>query len=206
VGQVFDRLLTLAFESGPDGEPGPRIVVLSPEAKACYQDFFNRHAEELANATGDLAAAFSKIEEIPLRLSLVLHLVRWAAGEAVNPDVVDLETMRRAITLSEWHKHETARIYEILPRGFEANERQELIDWIARRGGRVTVRDLTHGLRRFRGKRDEAEAALNDLVEAGFGFWKEDGSSQKGGRPKVLFELCHHVTKTSRKGRFTRFW
>jgi len=208
VGQVFDRLLTLDFEYGPDGEPRPRIVVLSPEAKACYQEFFNRHAEELVNATGDLAAALSKLEEIPLRLALTLHLARWAAGEPVNPDVVDLESMRRALTLTEWHKHETERVYEILARGFEANQQQELIEWIARRGGRVTVRDLTHGLRRFRGRPQEAEAALNDLVKAGAGQWKEIDSSQKRGRPKVAFELCHHVTtspKLHRKAVFRGF-
>lgn len=193
VGRLFDRLLTLTFESGPDGEPGPRMVVLSPEAKACYQDFFNRHAEELANATGDLAAAFSKLEEIPLRLGLVLHLTRWAAGEPVNPGVVDLESMRRAITLTEWHKHETARINEILERGFEANQQQELIEWIARRGGAVTVRNLyCEGPRRFRGKREDAEAALNELVKAGYGQWTEQKLDQKGGRPKTVFTLWNH--------------
>ncbi|ASV76193.1 hypothetical protein THTE_3592 [Thermogutta terrifontis] len=203
VGRVFDRLLNLDFDYDPDGEPCPKIVRLGPQAKAAYECFYNQHNQELIDLTGDLAAAFSKLEEIPLRLGLILHLVRWAAGESVNPNVIDAESMARAITLTEWHKAETARIYDILARGAEGNQQEELVEWIARHGGKVTVRDLTHGLWRFRGKRLEAEEALNELVKAGLGHWEEPPAGQRGGRPKSVFILHHHIT-TSPKPSKTR--
>ena len=116
--------------------------------------------------------ALSKLEEIPLRLALILHLARQAAGESVNPDLVDGNSMRRAIALTEWHKHETARIYEILERGVEGNQQEELLQWIARRGGKVTVSELySFGPRQFRGNREEAKDAHNDLVKAVSGHW-----------------------------------
>ncbi|MBC7077167.1 MAG: DUF3987 domain-containing protein, partial [Synergistales bacterium] len=203
VGSVFDRLLDLDFDYGPDGEPCPKIVTLGPQAKATYAHFYNRHNQELIDLTDDLAAAFSKLEEIPLRLALILHLVRWAAGESVNPTVIDVESMNRAIALTEWHKHETARIYEILARGAEGNQQEELAEWIARRGGAVTVRDLVRNLWRFRGKRLEAEEALNDLVKAGLGHWEELPADQKGGRPTTVFRLHRHID-TSTKAHKTR--
>jgi len=203
VQRVLDRLLGLEFDHGPDGEPRPRIVRLTAKAKTVYEEFYNAHAKDLADATGDWAAALAKLEEVPLRLGLILHLVRWAAGEAVDPGIVDHVTMEMAIALTEWHKNETARIYDILARGAEGNQQEELVQWIARHGGKVTVRDLTHGLRRFRGKQLEAEQALNKLVKAGLGRWAELPAGQKGGRPKSVFILHHHIT-TSPKPSKTR--
>jgi hypothetical protein len=88
VGRVFAKLFDLEHDVGDDGEPTPRVMRLSTDAKAAYVEFYNAHAKELADAEGDWAAALSKLEELPLRLGLVIHLVRWAAGENVNPDVV----------------------------------------------------------------------------------------------------------------------
>ncbi len=58
-------------------------------------------------------------------------------------------------------------------------------------GGRVTVRDVTHGLRRFRGRADEAEAALGRLAAAGWGDWEEVPPDNRGGRPTRVFRLRH---------------
>lgn len=84
MGVVFERLFGLEHDTGDDGEPAARLTRLSHDAKAAYVDFYNEHAKELADAEGDWAAALSKLEELPLRLGLVIHLVRWAAGEVVD--------------------------------------------------------------------------------------------------------------------------
>jgi hypothetical protein len=90
--------------------------------------------------------------------------------------------MNQAIVLTRWHKHETRRVYDALD-GDEADaEQRAVLDWIARRGGAVTVRDLyVSGPRRFRGKSEEAERALNDLVQAGFGAWEDSPLDNRGG-------------------------
>jgi len=124
----------------------------------------------------------------------VIHFVRWASGESVNPDVIDAETMNNAIALTEWHKHETRRVYDWLDEVTASDEDAALLDWITRRGGVVTVRDVTHGIRRFRGKPEDAETALQALVDKGFGTWETITSSQKGGRPKTVFKVMESVS------------
>lgn len=204
VGRVFDELFALQSDTTLDGEPVPHVMKLSPEAKRRYVAFYDAHAEELADATGDWAAALSKLEELPLRLGLVIHLVRWADGEPANPDEVDVESMTQAVRLTEWHKHETRRVYATLHGDEASDEQRRLVEWIERRGGSVTVRDVTHGLRRFRGKQGEAEEALNGLVAAGFGVWETPSANQKGGRPTRRFRIvegchCHQNPRETRK-------
>ncbi len=76
-------------------------------------------------------------------------------------------------------------------------QRQRLVQWIGRRGGAVSVRDVTHGLREYRRNPDAAEAALSGLVSAGLARWRPADSGPQGGRPS---RLCRLVTKTSGNG------
>ncbi|MBS7270506.1 MAG: DUF3987 domain-containing protein [Candidatus Freyarchaeota archaeon] len=114
VGEVFDRLYELELASTEDGNATYHLMRLAEEAKAKCVQFYNDHNLELANLTGPLQAAYKKLEEIPLRLAMVIHLIRWANREGVDPDVVDWESMTAAITITQWQKHETARIYRLL--------------------------------------------------------------------------------------------
>ncbi len=69
-------------------------------------------------------------------------------------------------------------------------EMADLLRWIVRHGGRVTVRDLY--------KRDNhlyltiplAQDALNCLVVAGLGSWREQPPGPQGGRPTRFFETA----------------
>ena len=79
VAEVFEWLFGLLPDADPDGAPCPVVIDLDAAAKAVFVAHYNNHAAELADLDGDLAAAFSKLEETPARLALILHLVRWAA-------------------------------------------------------------------------------------------------------------------------------
>src|SRR5690606_19005964 len=87
----------------------PIDVGMAGDAKREFVSFFNKHNEEQASLSGDLAAAWSKLEQIPARLALVLHCIKQAAGEPVDPNTVDVDTMRDAIRLTDWFKSETLR-------------------------------------------------------------------------------------------------
>jgi uncharacterized membrane protein YgcG len=196
VKQVLGKLFALEHEySGVAqdrnsvGHYKPEIVRLSPDAKAEYIAFYNANAKRLEEATGDWASALSKLEELPARLALVIHLVRWANGEQVNPDEVDADSMQRAIKLTEWHIHETQRIYQFLDASGGEESQLELLDWLRRRGGSATVRELyTNGPRVFRHNQTAAEAALDELAKRGYGRWETVGG-ERGGRPKQVFRL-----------------
>ena len=206
VERVFSRLYSLEHAVSPEGKLVPRRVELSREAREAYKAFYNRHNEAAAEFTGSFRSALAKLEELPIRLGLVIHLVRWASGEPVNPDIIDVESMEKAIRLTEWHIRETQRFYEWFREHSLGEEDQRLLEWISEKGGEVSVRDVTHGLRQFRGKADEAEAALQRLVERGLGTWENVRVSQKGGRPKRVFRVhdlgrCHQNLKNSRDSR-----
>jgi hypothetical protein len=64
----------------------------------------------------------------------------------------------------------------------------ELVEWIERRGGTVTAREVQGGCRRLRGP-GAAEAALEELARAGQGHWKMGPPPATGGQPCRVFVL-----------------
>ena len=165
---------------------------LVPDAETLYAAFFVEHGRETIELSGDLAAAWSKLEETAGRLALILHETRLAAGEHVVTDEIDAGSMAAAIELVGWFKYETRRVYSLLAESEidrvirQAEDR--LAAWIDRQGGSVAVRDVIAGVRSIKDA-DAAEEALQRLVDAGRGRWIDKPPTEKGGRPTRLFEL-----------------
>jgi len=188
---LLDRLYDLQPALDDDDQLQPVVIGMRKDAKAAWTEFFRAHAEELADLSGELAAAFNKLEETACRLALVVHYVRWAAGdETITHDSpLDRQSMEAGIRLCEWFKRETTRVYAILKESDESREQRRLVEWIERKGGSVTARDLARGPRTYRGMPEAAEVALNDLVTAGRGTWEFVPSGEQGGRPTREFRL-----------------
>ena len=102
--------------------------------------------------------------------------------------------------ISRWFGAEAQRVYALMVETTEAREQRRVVEWIGRRGGEATPRDLTHGLRKFRGDPEGAEECLRNLAEAGFGRLEETDPGLKGGRPTVRFRLTPPVTVTKTSG------
>lgn len=189
--RVLDNLYGLQHELVA-GREESRIVRLSRDAETLFVPFFDEHNLETIQHSGDLAAAWSKLEEIAGRLALILHETRLAAGEHVVADEIDAASMAAAIELVAWFKYETRRVYSILGQtDEEAAERQaddRLSAWIDRHGGTTTARDLISACR-WIATSDEAEAGLRRLVAAGRGDWRDRPPSERGGRPTRDFVL-----------------
>ncbi|MBT6155455.1 MAG: DUF3987 domain-containing protein [Planctomycetaceae bacterium] len=189
---VFQKLYelrdTVTGKTTSDGTP----LELSEDAKRLFKEFYERHAEEESSLSGVLAAAWSKLEGTAARLALIFHLVRWASGEAVSDEVVDVQSMESAIHIVEWFKHETRRVYAALKESPEENQQRQLIELIQRKGGTVTPREVTRSSRQFGGN-EEAEKQLQRLAHAGFGKWEVIKS---GGRPRSQFSLSVAVAKS----------
>ena len=145
--------------------------------------------------TGDLASVWSKLEEAAARLALVHFLTRWAGGEEVNPALVDEESMQAGITLARWFGNEARRVYAILDESDNDREDRHLVEWIERKGGSVTARELQQGRRKYR-LTGQAEAALEELAKADWGKWHSILSGPKGGRPSREFRLSTVSTST----------
>jgi hypothetical protein len=188
--RLFDRLYELQPTIGDDGEPQPVLVRLSADAKTSWRTYYDAHAVEQVDLAGDMAAAWSKLEEYAARLALVIHFVRWAANDRdlTKPDIVDAVSMNAGIVLVKWFKHETRGVYAMLDESDAERDRRRLVEWIGRKGGSVTAREVQQGCRWLK-EAGAAEAALEELVKAARGGWRDVPTTAKGGRPARAFVL-----------------
>ncbi|MDX1962035.1 MAG: DUF3987 domain-containing protein [Pirellulales bacterium] len=171
-----------------DGENEPVELVFSDDAKPIWRDFYNAHNRETFDLSGNLAAAFSKLEAYAPRLALILQLIS-------NPQAreVGKHALLAAIRLVEWFKHEATRLYGQLSLSPEQRETQQTISLIQRRGGRITHRELMRRDKRFE-TAEAAESFLQQLVDGGLGLWEPVPPGPKGGRPAREFVLAQEVT------------
>jgi hypothetical protein len=196
VGDLFNELLSFQPSADIDGEAEPADVPLMDGAKAVWVKYYNEHAEEQAALAGELSAAWSKLEGYAARLALVVHCIRQAGRDGVDPWHVDQQSMTAGVALAEWFGHEAKRVYSMLAESQEDRQASKLVSWIRQRGEEVTVRDLTHGLRRYRGNAQQAEADLELLAEAQLGRWQTPKQNPKGGRQTRIFHLFNTVTES----------
>jgi hypothetical protein len=190
VERVFNGLYDLSLNTDPNGRPQPWEIVLSADGKAQWVRWYNSHARRQADAQGDNAAMLSKMEAYAARLALIIHLVRLAAVDPTlrNTDSIDANSIWSGCLMADWYAAEAERVYAALAQGKDSHAERELIEWIQRRGGGVTARDLQRNIRRY-SDGDSAERALAGLVQAGLGTWTEHPPSPDGGRPTQVFSL-----------------
>lgn len=185
---IIDRLRELQPEM-IEGDLKPVALRLDPDAEALWSEYFTRHNAEQVLVHGALASAYSKLEGGAARLALVIHLMRWAAGESVSATHIDGISMKAGIVLAEWFKAETKRVYAVLHESDDQKRRRELIQWIERRGGTTTFRDVTRGPRVYRDDHALAKADLDAIAADGRGHWEHPPPGTKGGAPSTRFTV-----------------
>ena len=196
--ELLAALLALAPARDDAGRPSPRFIGMAGDAKKMFISWHDRHAREVADLADDhLRAHWSKLKGACARIALLFSCTEAAGGK--NVSAVSLDSIQRAIDVTEWLKSESARIYAGLGKPEGDRDRRRLVEWIEGRGGTVTVRDLTHGLWAFRGDVPAARAALDVLVKSGVGRWVCPPSRTGGGRPAERFELARSATSPSPK-------
>ncbi len=190
VAAVFDRLFVLTPETDDDGDERPRLLTLADDGKRAWVAFYNEHAIEQAELSGDEAAAWSKLEGYAARLALVVHLTRYAAGDPTLGDVgrVDAASVDAGVVLARWFGDEARRVYAILSESDDERKTRRLLELVQRKGGDVSGRELVQSSRAFR-RVPDAEAALSKLVEAGVGSWVKPEQRGRGGPKARRFVL-----------------
>ena len=193
IARLVDRLYDLEPRVDDEGELHAVVLGLKHDAKVAWKAFYNSHANEQAELSGELSAAWSKLEEYAARLALVIHCVRLAADDATleSPDAVDAASMKNGIELVQWFKAEARRVYALLAESDEDRDQRRLIEWIQRKDGSVTAREVQQGHRQYRTAED-AEAALGNLIKAGFGRWEPTLPGRRG-KPTRRFVLSSTV-------------
>jgi len=195
IDELFDRLYGIEPGRDDDGQPEPVVLGLSSSGKAAWIEFFTQHAQRQADATGDQAAALSKIEGAAARLALVLHCVREAAGDRTVSSSIDDQDVSSGVALARWYADEAERVYHILQEDDDGRLRRQVVELISRNGGRITANDLRRRSRHFADS-DEAEQFLDELDKAGVGAWEPIETTDEGGRPTRRFRLSGSVSVT----------
>lgn len=193
---VLDGLLDLDFELNGDGEKVPYVLHLAPEAKAVWVAFYREWAQQQAQAEGELAAAYAKLEAYAARFALLHHVVSHIHVDADDRRPVGTRSVEAGIALARWFAREARRIYRTLTESTEERETRRLVEFIRGRGGKITVKDLQHTNSRKYPTAEAAEAALEGLVQAEWGGWVERAQTAKGGRPTRDFFLQPTIDDT----------
>ncbi|UCC30004.1 MAG: DUF3987 domain-containing protein [Phycisphaerales bacterium] len=189
--RTLEQLLTLQHDLDDSGNPTPREVPLSAQAREVWIAWYNTFAQRQAEASGHRASALAKIEGYAPRFALLFHLVRWAALPDADEGPIESWAIEAGTRLAEWFADEAERVYGLLGENDAEREDRRLIEFVERKGGAVTVRDAVTGCRWLR-TADEARAALQRLVDAGLGYWERPKPGPKGGQPSELFRLISH--------------
>jgi hypothetical protein len=178
------ELYRLEFDLDVNGSTKPRELALSNEAESIWGRYYNEHNDQQHAMTGRLAAAWSKLEEIPARLALVLQLASVPEAAIVESDILE-----NAIRITEWFKNEARRVYSELELNDLERDTLQTIRLIEKLGGRIRVRELQSKDRRFRGNASEAETELQYLADSGRGRWENIPPGPNGGRAVQEFVL-----------------
>lgn len=191
ITKVFDHLYGLSFNTDNFGRPEPVRIPFTTTGKPAYKKFYNEHAQEAAELSGELASAWMKLEAYCARFALVIHLVRVASHSPPPEDLnaIDAKSVESAVSLTRWFGHEIKRAYLALNGDDVQQEHRELAHLIQRKGGRITVRELMRSSRKYRGSVKNAEAALDGLADAGLASLGVDDHGGLGGRPVDVYEL-----------------
>ena len=189
---VFDELLSLKMQEDEFGGIEPMDMSLTLDGQEAWIAFYDEHAVQQAQiAGGDLAAAWSKLEGYAARLALIIHCVRVACGDESlkTDDYVDEFSIEAAVTIVRWFGQEIRRIYSMLSEDDDQRDQRRLLEQIQARDGRITVRQLMQGSRKYRDSAEMATSALQELADIGWGRWKNVQAGTEGGRPSRIFVL-----------------
>ena len=201
VRELSEELFLLQPGHDDHGQPCPKLLRLTDEAREVYILFYNECGVSALESDEYEAGAWSKLPGYAARFALVGQLARNAAArEAALRDpekpIVNGETMEAACDLARWSGNETARIYAELAETPQQREQRELVEFIERRGGAVYEREIMQYFTRLKNDKAGTERELTTLVKAGLGQWKPVEHCGGPGRPTRKFHLLRLSTST----------
>ncbi len=153
----------------------PRVVSLTPEAKAAYVSFFNVLSLERAEVGEEhCKSIISKARVQAGRLALIHHGLRLACEDASDLDrPLSLGSMEAAIAWARWCLEEQIRVFKFGGLHHKQERARYLIERIKERlPTRTATATQIHRLnsRRFKSA-SAARAAMAQLVELGHAQW-----------------------------------
>jgi len=180
---VLQRLFALEADECEDG-PLPTELSVTPAGLEVFKAFYNDVGNHAIEAEEKGEAAWNKLTGGAARLALVGHLAHGLDGTPIDGPV-----MQAAVALAEWFGREAERIYTSFSEPPEAAMCRRLVEFIERRGGQATVKEIADSFRPLKNQSEAVERWLNLMARSGAGQWTPAETSARGGRPTRKFRL-----------------
>ena len=192
-----DHLVATRWENVLHTEDGAKpFVRFSPEAQAVFDGWLTDHMRGLkATAETPIGGFMGKARGLLCRLTLVLHLTAWAAGEEGDPKTVSTTSLGRALTILETYLVPTwARVmaaFGNMPSTSGAHRIAKMI--LDRRLSGIRVADITK--QEWVGMKDRAAVleAFTVLVDHEWLSVPDRQTGAKGGRPTASYAVNPRV-------------
>lgn len=124
---LMSRLINLDCSFDENGEIQPSIVTLSDEAYRLLLEWQHQNADQCDILSSDtLIGIYCKLEVYIIRFCLVIQMSRWLCGEC-GKDQVDVESVRRAILLTEYFKQTATRVQNQINESSLSSQQQSVV-------------------------------------------------------------------------------
>lgn len=186
---IIRKLYSLSPDSHEEGYMKPATVRLSDEAWDLFEAWYNQQIDEMNrdDFPNRLIGVWRKMENQLLRLTLIMHQLRFVEGEAPSEFEVDEVSMACGLELVEYFKVHARKVYGQLGRSPADQRALDAVEWIKKKGGKVKKRDIQmNGVAGCK-KASEVDELFQELEDYGFGVVVRE--RQGRGRPTVYFCL-----------------
>lgn len=184
---VFQKLTTLSQHIDSDGTMRAWVCVRTPEADAVWKQWYDQRAVKINKQERQTRAVSFKNIAYAARLSLIMQMLRWATDESQTNQAIEAESVKAGCWLADYFSTQYQLVYEKLHTKPDDVKAQELLEWIKKKGGKATVRNIRLYGPRWLRKSTEIVKWLQDLQDRGFGKYCEN-KPEKGGPNQQWFE------------------
>lgn len=109
---ALHRLMELELALEENGDPTPRLMMLSDEAADLLQEWRVENAANERNVFGLMKSHCGKMPGMVIRLALILEYLGWCLGDKPEPSCVSVASVGYAIHLvNEYFKPMAERVY-----------------------------------------------------------------------------------------------
>lgn len=174
--QIYEKLLRLDFEANNQ----PRILTWTSDAYDIFGQYMNHHMETIYRSNMDvsLQAAWTKLECYLARISLIIQMIRLAAGETAVSDRIEKSSVVAAISIVDYFKAQAVKFYQEVGINAVQNLQTRVLFWAERRSfSELTPRLLI--TYKFVRTAEEGWQLLDSMGQAGLGFWVQNDSKKK---------------------------
>ncbi len=185
---ILGRLLALEPHRPESDSDTPVILHLDHHGRMEFAAFQDRVADEMntSNFPPRIVGACAKLRGYCARFCLVIHLLRWAAGELQESEgegYVDADDVRRAVRLCDYFKAHAMAVHGCLTLSDEDKSVDAFLMWMRRNNmTEVRPRDVVRANVAGIKKSSDAKALMEAAADRGHGEFEYTGVQKRSAR------------------------